>query len=238
MSDVPQHVAIIMDGNGRWATARGMSRFLGHRAGAESAKTAIRAAHAANIPYLSLYAFSRENIARPEREVQQLIKLYHELLKPEHLKSLMEKGIALRFIGDVAALDAPLAKSAAAAQEETAVGQSLTVIVALNYSGRWDILQAAQALFAQSNPLKQLQEQDIERHLSLYGIPDPDLLIRTGGETRVSNFLLWQLAYTELFFTDVHWPNFDAEVFAEALSYYATRERRFGRVGESCTEES
>ena len=230
---VPRHVAIIMDGNGRWAKARGKPRVFGHTRGVDAVRASLQACGERGIEYLTLFAFSSENWRRPADEVSTLMKLFVSALRRE-VNKLAELGVRIRVVGDVSAFDAELRREIAESEQKTEHNARLHLTICANYGGRWDIAQAARraadAHAAQGSG--GLAEEDIARHLALSFAPDPDLLIRTGGERRVSNFLLWQLAYSELHFTDVLWPDFDAAELDRALAWYATRQRRFGMTGE------
>ncbi|MDZ7791250.1 MAG: polyprenyl diphosphate synthase [Xanthomonadales bacterium] len=228
---LPEHVAIIMDGNGRWALRQGLPRSAGHEAGSDALKRTIRAALSHRIPALTVYAFSSENWSRPRSEVRKLLDLFMRALNRE-VRELDEHGVSLSFIGDRTAFSRTLREGMQQAEKRTAGNESLQLNVAVNYGGHADIAHAARALAEQAaagriQP-KDIDTADIESRLSLARIPAPDLFIRTGGERRLSNFLLWQLAYTELYFTDVLWPDFGEEHFHAALADYAGRERRFG----------
>lgn len=223
---LPAHVAVIMDGNGRWAQARGRSRSMGHRVGLRAAQRLLEACRDRGIDTLSVFAFSQENWQRPPTEVHLLMRLFQSTLRRE-LDRLHGHGIRLRFIGDHSAFPARLRETMAAAEALTAGNTRLRLQVAVGYGGQWDIVQAARALVAAG---EEISAEALERRLSTAGLPMPDLLIRTGGESRISNFMLWQLAYTELYVCDCLWPDFDAETFAAALDWYAGRQRRFGRV--------
>jgi undecaprenyl diphosphate synthase len=230
---VPRHVAIIMDGNGRWAQARGKPRVFGHTRGVDAVRSTLQACGERGIGYLTLFAFSSENWRRPPDEVSTLMKLFVSALRREVAK-LIELGVRMRVVGDLSAFDGELRRLIVESEQKTEANTRLQLTICANYGGRWDIAQAAsRAVAARSvdgaGPLK---EEDIARHLALSFAPDPDLLIRTGGERRVSNFLLWQLAYAELHFTDVLWPDFDSAELDRALAWYATRQRRFGMTGE------
>jgi undecaprenyl diphosphate synthase len=230
---VPRHVAIIMDGNGRWAQARGKPRVFGHTRGVDAVRSTLQACGERGIGYLTLFAFSSENWRRPPDEVSTLMKLFVSALRREVAK-LIELGVRMRVVGDLSAFDGELRQLIVESEQKTEANTRLQLTICANYGGRWDIAQAAsRAVAARSvdgaGPLK---EEDIARHLALSFAPDPDLLIRTGGERRVSNFLLWQLAYAELHFTDVLWPDFDSAELDRALAWYATRQRRFGMTGE------
>jgi undecaprenyl diphosphate synthase len=229
---MPRHVAIIMDGNGRWAKARLLPRVAGHSRGVETVRTVIEASIAHGIEYLSLFAFSSENWQRPADEVSVLMRLFVSSLQKE-IESLRRNGVRLRVVGQVDAFEPRLQQLIASAQEQSAANTRLNLTICASYGGRWDIVQAAQRLvrdFAGRNAVP--DEAAFAQRLAMSFAPDPDLLIRTGGERRISNFLIWQLAYAELFFTDVLWPDFNREEFAAALEWYVQRERRFGRTSE------
>ena len=228
---VPRHVAIIMDGNGRWAAMRGLPRVAGHRAGAEAVRKAIETAAGAGVEVLTLYAFSSENWRRSEEEVSDLTGLMRFYLERE-LKTLEKEGVRLRLIGEPAAFGAELAAKLERACERTAGNQRLTLVIALNYGSRTELCAASRAL-AERVAAGELAPADITEamlgaELQTADLPDLDLLIRTSGEVRLSNFLLWQAAYAELVFLDTLWPDFDEAAFAEALAHYAARQRRFG----------
>lgn len=229
---VPRHVAIIMDGNGRWAKKRFLPRFAGHKRGVEAVRDTVKYCLEHGISYLTLFAFSSENWRRPEEEVNLLMQLFMRALQHE-VQKLDKNGVRLKIIGDLSAFDAELQALICASEEKTAGNEKLTLTIAANYGGRWDILQAANRM-AGDFPGKQGQwtEADLAPYLSMSYAPEPDLFIRTGGEERISNFLLWQLAYTELYFTETLWPEFDASAFDKALTSYRKRERRFGRTSE------
>jgi undecaprenyl diphosphate synthase len=236
--DVPRHVAIIMDGNGRWATARHLPRVAGHSRGVETVRTVIEASIAHGVEYLSLFAFSSENWKRPADEVSMLMRLFVNSLQKE-IDGLLSNGVRLRIVGQIETFEPRIRALIARAQEQSAGNTRLNLTVCASYGGRWDIVQAAQRLAADwvrsGKPLDGAclpDEREFASHLSMSFAPDPDLLIRTGGERRISNFLIWQLAYAELFFTDALWPDFQREEFAAALEWYAQRERRFGRTSE------
>jgi undecaprenyl diphosphate synthase len=229
MPQVPRHVAVIMDGNGRWAKSRGRPRSFGHRAGVNSARRVIRHCNKLGIQALTLFAFSQENWQRPEHEVSLLMQLFLRTLARE-VRNLHENRIRLRFIGDHRDFPAELQAQMRDAVALTAGNTGPTLIIAVGYGGQWDIAQAAQKLAAAGRPI---DAAALEAELSTAGIPPPDLLIRTGGERRISNFLLWQIAYSELYFCDTLWPDFDETELERALSWFAGRERRYGRVPES-----
>lgn len=231
----PAHVAIIMDGNGRWATRHGRPRHAGHRAGVKSARAVVEACAQSDVKVLTLFAFSSENWNRPPSEVDALMRLFVEVLQLE-VKALHENGIQLRFIGARESLPTILRKRMADAEARTAGNTRMTLVLAVNYGGHWDMVQAVRRISQKirSGDLDpaDVDEGLIDRHRALAGLPPPDLLIRTGGEQRVSNFLLWDLAYTELCFTDTLWPDFGAEQLAKALDFFSHRQRRFGRTGD------
>jgi len=231
--DVPRHVAIIMDGNGRWARRRGLPRFAGHQRGVEAVRRMVRACTDRGVGYLTLFAFSSENWRRPAEEVALLMQLFAAALTNE-VRKLHRNGVRLRVIGDLARFDPKIQSLIAAGERLTAGNTGLTLTVAANYGGRWDILQALDRLCReQPDALAAgLAEVQLAPYLSMAHAPEPDLFIRTGGEQRVSNFLLWQLAYTELYFTDRLWPDFDADALDTAFAWYRGRERRFGRTSE------
>ena len=224
---VPLHVAIIMDGNGRWAAARGLPRVAGHREGAKAVRRTIEAAIEQGVRYLTLFAFSSENWQRPPGEVADLTFLLKHYLRSE-LNEMHEQGVCLKIIGERERFGPNLTEELAAAEDKTVGNTKLTLVMALSYGGRADIVAAARKAIAAGMAPEELTEQNFAALLATDGIPVPDLLIRTSGEERISNFLLWQTAYSELLFTDVLWPDFGAGDFAAALDEFATRERRFG----------
>jgi undecaprenyl diphosphate synthase len=231
-AEMPRHVAVIMDGNGRWARRRFLPRVAGHKRGVDTVRAMVRACIERDIPYLTLFAFSSENWRRPQEEVSFLMQLFVRALEDEVAK-LHENRICFRVIGDLSRFDAPLVELIRRAEHLTRHNERLTLTVAANYGGRWDILQATERMLAaQPERRHGFSENDLQPHLSLSYAPEPDLFIRTGGEKRISNFLLWQLAYTELYFTDLLWPEFDAAALDEAIASYRKRERRFGRTSE------
>ena len=234
-SAVPRHVAVIMDGNGRWAKARGLPRIAGHRKGLERVRELVRACGEAGVHYLTLFAFSSENWRRPEQEVRLLMELFLNALDREVAK-LHENGVRFRMIGDVRGLGEAIAERIRRAEALTRDNRGLTLIIAANYGGRWDIARAAAELargaVAGAIDPDAITPESLEPYLSLSEVPEPDLFIRSGGEQRISNFVLWQLAYTELYFTLVLWPDFDRAQFEQALASYASRQRRFGLTGE------
>ncbi len=231
---VPRHVAIIMDGNGRWSKQRLLPRVAGHHRGVEAVRNTVRAAIERGVEYLTLFAFSSENWRRPADEVSILMDLFLRSLEQEVAK-LHDNGIRFKTIGDLSAFNPRIRDLVAAAEAMTAGNTRLTLTIAANYGGRWDIVQAAQRFFA-AHPERATGEpmlpDALEPFLSLSYAPEPDLFIRTGGEQRISNFLLWQLAYSELYFTDMLWPDFDAAALDAAIASYRARERRFGRTSE------
>ncbi len=233
---VPRHVAIIMDGNGRWAKARFLPRVAGHSRGVESVRAVIEASIAHGVEYLTLFAFSSENWARPAEEVSVLMRLFMSSLQKE-IDGLIRNGVRLHVVGQIDTFEPKLRELIRSAQERTAVagdaGTRLHLTICASYSGRWDIVQAASKLAQAYRDTGILPDETaFAQHLALSFAPDPDLLIRTSGEQRISNFLLWQLAYAEIYFTEALWPDFGAEAFSRALSWYAGRERRFGRTSE------
>lgn len=227
----PVHVAVIMDGNGRWAAAKNLPRVAGHRAGVQAVRRTIEAAVTEGVEWLTLYAFSSENWRRPRAEVIDLTGLLRHFLKSE-IAELHKQGVRLHLIGDPARFDPDIQRDIAAAMTKTAQNRRLNLVIALSYGARAEIAQAARAIAdaARNGTLDPttIDETSFSSFLSTSGIPDPDLIIRTSGEQRLSNFLLWQAAYAELVFLDVLWPDFDAVHFAEALAEFARRERRFG----------
>ena len=236
---IPRHVAIIMDGNGRWARARFLPRLAGHRQGARTVRKVLRHCTSRGVQVLTLFAFSSENWRRPPDEVEGLMELFMSSLERE-VPALNESNVQLFFIGDRDAFSGPLRERISEAERTTADNDGLQLVIAAGYGGRWDIAQAARRVVedvttGRLDPAG-VDEQAIAARLSTCAFPDPELLIRTGGERRVSNFLLWQCAYTELYFTDVLWPDFDEAEFDRALAFYAARERRFGRVTDTGKE--
>jgi len=229
---VPRHVAIIMDGNGRWAKTHFLPRVAGHRRGVEAVRNVVRACGERGVEYLTLFAFSSENWRRPAEEVSVLKQLFHAALDQE-VSKLHEVGIRLRVVGKLAPFGETIVDLARRAEALTADNARLTLTIAANYGGRWDLMQAMNAM-VRARPERggRYAEADLAPHLAMSYAPEPDLFIRTGGEQRISNFLLWQLAYTELYFTDTLWPDFDAAALDEAIASYRRRERRFGRTSE------
>ncbi len=231
---IPTHVAVIMDGNGRWAEARTLPRHAGHRSGVKSVRETVETAARRGVSYLTLFAFSSENWQRPAEEVSGLMRLFLEALQRE-VDDLHRNNVRLTFIGAREQLQAGLIRKIAAAEEQTRNNSGLNLIIAVAYGGRWDIVTAARNLAArvlnQEFSVADIDDEKLGGELALAGVPDPDLLIRTGGEQRISNFLLWNLAYAELWFCDCLWPEFGERQFDEALSYYASRQRRYGHTG-------
>ena len=228
VSSVPHHLAVVMDGNGRWAKKRLMPRLAGHRQGVEALRRCVRLCVERDIRVLTVFAFSSENWQRPADEVSGLMKLLATALLRE-LKPLHEAGVAIRFVGDRTGISPSLLKNVVQAEQQTAGNTQLLLNVCFNYGGRWDVVQAAQAVVAAGLPLT---EASLSQHLATAHVGDPDLLIRTGGETRISNFLLWQCAYSELYFSDCLWPDFDGPALDAALQDFAGRQRRFGKTSE------
>jgi len=232
-ADVPRHLAVIMDGNGRWATKRFLPRAAGHARGVQAVRRVVEACGKRGVQYLTLFAFSSENWRRPEDEVSLLMRLFVQTLEKE-VDKLDEQGVRLRVVGDLSAFEPKLQDLIRAAEQRTERNSALNLTIAANYGGRWDILQAMRSLLAANPELaaapQNIDEKALSAHLSMSWAPEPDLFIRTGGEQRVSNFLIWQLAYTELYFTDGYWPDFGAREIDEAFEWYRGRERRFGRT--------
>jgi undecaprenyl diphosphate synthase len=237
---LPRHIAIIMDGNGRWARARLLPRYVGHREGVKSVRRAVEACINQHIEVLTLFAFSSENWRRPSEEVNLIMDLFVKTLKKE-VASLNRNGVRLHFIGDRSAFSEKLRVLIAEAEEETRDNSKLELVIAANYGGQWDISEAVRTLAVrvQAGELlpQDINPEVIATEVALSDLPPPDLFIRTGGERRISNFLLWQLAYTELYFTDVLWPAFNERELQLALSWYANRQRRFGRTGEQVEQQ-
>ena len=226
---VPRHVAIVMDGNGRWAKKRFMPRFFGHKQGVDSLVRCVQACSDRGIEYLTVFAFSSENWKRPEEEISGLLGLVLVAVS-KYLRKLAEKGVRIRIVGDRSAVNDKVRAAWDEAECSTAHNSRITLSVAFNYGGRWDIVQACRQAIAQGLGSEQMDEQRLSSLMALAHAPDPDLFIRTGGEVRISNFLLWQIAYAELYFTECLWPDFDETELDAALAAYAGRERRFGDV--------
>ncbi len=231
MSSVPQHIAIIMDGNGRWAKQRGLPRALGHRAGTENIRRIVQECKAQGVTYLTLYAFSTENWNRPGPEVQALMTILGEFIDRE-TRDLHREGVRIRHLGNVAGLSPQLQQKVRYALDLTQHNTALTLAVAFNYGGRADVVQAVRQLVAEGVPAEAITEEQISDHLYTRGMPDPDLIVRTAGEFRLSNFLIWQAAYAEYYSSPVFWPDFGAEELRQAIAAYGQRERRYGALPE------
>src|SRR5947207_10948152 len=227
---VPRHVAIIMDGNGRWAKKRFLPRVAGHRKGVEAVREIVKACIERGVEYLTLFAFSSENWRRPQEEVTVLMQLFLRALEQE-VGKLHNNDIRFKVVGDLSPFDTRIVELVRQGETLTKDNKRLTLTVAANYGGRWDVLQAAERCRIE-DPVAPITEERLARFLSMAYAPEPDLFIRTGGEQRVSNFLLWQVAYTELYFTEALWPDFDAAALDEAIASYQRRERRYGRTSE------
>lgn len=236
---LPRHVAVIMDGNGRWATARGLPRSAGHQAGVDATRRLVEACAQRGIEVLTIFAFSSENWRRPRSEVSLLMDLFLRTLQGE-VQRLHENAVRVSFIGDRGRFSQALQQRIAWAEELTAGNTGMRLMIAVNYGGRWDLTQAARSIaraaVEQSITVDQINEQLLTENLCGGDAPEPDLFIRTGGERRLSNYLLWQLAYTELYFTDLLWPDFDADALNAALQYFAAKQRRFGRIGDQVSD--
>ena len=236
---IPKHVAIIMDGNGRWAKNRKLPRTAGHNEGVKTAQNIIKASGEAGVKYLTLFAFSSENWNRPRAEVSSLMDLFLRSLENE-VNNLNENGVRLKFLGQSKALSKNLFQKIQSAEQLTESNDKLYLNIAVNYGGKWDLLQAVKKLIEKvqngSLSLNDIDESVLENELTTAMMPAPDLFIRTGGEQRISNFLLWQLAYTELYFCDVLWPDFDPQELRNALASYSSRQRRFGRTQEQLAD--
>ncbi len=234
-TNIPKHVAIIMDGNGRWAQKKGLPRIAGHKAGVETVRSVIQTCVEKGIEVVTLFAFSSENWRRPKKEVSLLMSLFLLALQRE-VKKLHKNGVQLKIVGDIAAFDNKIQAQIKKSEELTKNNKILVLNVAANYGGQWDITQAVKSL-AEKIQAGELKPEDINsdlisQNLTMNDLPEPDLFIRTGGEQRISNFLIWQLAYSELYFTDTLWPDFDRQAFEVALDSFAGRQRRFGHTGE------
>jgi undecaprenyl diphosphate synthase len=223
----PRHIAIIMDGNGRWAKKRGLPRIAGHRAGVENIRRILSECVEQGIRYLTIYAFSTENWSRPSAEVEGLMRIFSEFLDRE-TNSLHEQGVQIRHLGSMDNVSPTLQRKTQAALDLTCANQRITLCVAFNYGGRADIVEAVRAVLAEGTPPEQVDEACISAHLSTRGLPDPDLIIRTSGEWRLSNFLIWQAAYSEYWVTPTYWPDFSPDLLRQAIHDYGQRERRFG----------
>ena len=226
----PQHIAIIMDGNGRWARRHALQRVIGHLRGLEAVRRVVKACVERNVPYLTLFAFSSENWRRPQEEISSLMELFADALDIE-VSKLHDNNIKFQVIGNRSAFSPALLNQLVAAETLTMSNTKLCLSLAIDYGGRWDIMQAVNQML-KTQTLEHYSADDLTPYLSLSAVPEPDLFIRTGGEMRVSNFLLWQLAYTELYFTDTLWPDFDEVALDLAIASYRKRERRFGRISE------
>ena len=239
--NIPRHIAIIMDGNGRWATRRFMPRTAGHAKGVQAVRRVVEYCGANGIDYLTLFAFSSENWRRPQEEVSLLMKLFVQALEKE-VSRLNSNNVRLRVVGDLSPFEPYLQKLIRDAEATTSGNSGLTLTIAANYGGRWDILQAFRKML-QAHPelaqdSTQVSEQMLGEYLCMNWAPEPDLFIRTGGESRISNFLVWQLAYTELYFTDCYWPDFGGKDMDRAIEWYRGRERRFGRTSAQISDDS
>lgn len=238
-NDVPRHVAVIMDGNGRWATKRFLPRTAGHIRGVQAVRRVVETCGKRGVEYLTLFAFSSENWRRPADEVNFLMRLFIQTLEKQ-VDKLNQQGVRLRVVGDLSAFEPHLRELIQAAQARTEHNTTMHLTIAANYGGRWDILQAMRKTLHQhpelgATPVK-LEEAMLSEHLAMGFAPEPDLFIRTGGEQRISNFMIWQLAYTELYFTDDFWPDFGSKQIDRAFEWYRTRERRFGRTSAQLTD--
>lgn len=229
-NQIPNHIAIIMDGNGRWAEEHGKERIFGHQNGVEAVRSAIEGAGEVGVKFLTLYAFSTENWNRPKEEIDALMKLLVKAIKNES-DNLMRNQVRLQAIGNLESLPMVCQNELQEAIEKTKDNKGLTVVLALSYSGRWEIVNAVKKIVTQNMDEKEITEQSFSSFLNTKEIPDPDILIRTGKECRISNFLLWQIAYTELFFPPILWPDFRKEHLFEIISEFQTRQRRFGKTG-------
>ena len=236
---IPRHIAIVMDGNGRWAKAKRKPRIFGHRQSVEIVRETIKMCHSLGVECLTLFAFSSENWNRPKQEVKGLMQLFMMALERE-AKALAKNNVLLEIIGDRSAFSQKLQNKIAQVEALTASGTGLHLVIAANYGGRWDILQAAQKMQQQitRDNSTTIDETTFSRFTATQHLPDPDLFIRTGGEKRISNFLLWQLAYTELYFTDVLWPDFSRKELQRAINDFSNRQRRFGKTGEQVQQNN
>lgn len=236
VSSIPRHVAIIMDGNGRWATKRFLPRVAGHKKGVDAVRTIVEACVDRGVEYLTLFAFSSENWRRPTDEVSLLMRLFMTALERE-VSRLHTNGIRLKVVGDLGRFDVKLQELITSAEKRTTDNTRLTLTVCANYGGRWDIMQAIGKMVKESPGITDFTEEQLAPHLAMAYAPEPDLFIRTGGEERISNFLLWQLAYSEFYFTQTYWPDFDADALDLAIVSYQKRERRFGRTSDQLIEK-
>lgn len=232
---IPRHIAIVMDGNGRWANAKNRPRFMGHKKGVEAVREIVKTCSELKVECLSLFAFSSENWKRPEEEIKHLMSLFMLALDRE-AKALAKNNVKLKVVGDLSAFSEKLQQKIKKVEKLTSESTGLQLIIAANYGGRWDITQATQKLAKQiesgEKTADSISEDDLNNTITTAGIPDPDLFIRTGGEKRISNFLIWQMAYAELYFTDVLWPDFNTETLNTAIDDYSSRQRRFGKTSE------
>jgi undecaprenyl diphosphate synthase len=239
LSNLPRHIAIIMDGNGRWAKQRHLPRVAGHKAGLRASRKIVEHCIKQGIEVLTLFVFSSENWRRPEDEVSYLMQLFVTMLQRDANK-LHEQNVQLRIIGDRSRFNENLQKHIAKVEKLTESNTGLTLLLAANYGGQWDIMEAVQKIAFDLQhgkiSINDVTTETFKQHLSFSDLPDPDLFIRTSGEMRISNFMLWQLAYSELYFTDVYWPDFDAAELDKALTFFASRERRFGYISEQLKE--
>ncbi len=239
MTKIPQHIAVIMDGNGRWAKKQGIARVFGHRSALKAVREIIEGAAEVGVRYLTLYAFSTENWTRPKIEINALMQLLVNAIRDE-TPALLKNNIKLNSIGDLSTLPGDCQTELEKAIADTRHSTGMVVTLALSYSGRWDILNAVKALAAdikaQKIDVEDINDRTFANYLNTYNIPDPELIIRTSGEMRISNFLLWQIAYSEFFFTDIYWPDFRKEHLFEALIAYQSRERRFGKISEQLVQ--
>lgn len=237
---IPRHIAIVMDGNGRWAKAKKRPRFMGHKKGVEVVREIVKKCSKLDVECLSLFAFSSENWRRPEEEVKSIMGLFMMALDRE-AKALAKNNVRLQVIGDLNSFSDKLQKKIQKVENLTAKSTGLKLIIAANYGGRWDIIESAKQLALQVKAgeidANSITEDSISKNLATKALPEPDLFIRTGGEKRISNFLIWQMAYTELFFTDVLWPDFGADELQKAINDYSSRQRRFGKTGEQVVAE-
>ena len=238
--NIPRHIAIVMDGNGRWARAKHRPRFMGHKKGVEAVREIVKTCSEMGVECLSLFAFSSENWKRPEEEIKNLMSLFMLALERE-AKALARNNVRLQIIGDLSNFSEKLQRKIKQVEDLTSDSKGLRLIIAANYGGRWDITRSSRRLVEKviSGDLsaQSISEKEISSGLTTAGLPDPDLFIRTGGEKRISNFLLWQMAYTELYFTDVLWPDFDREELQKAILDYSSRQRRFGKTSEQVIAE-
>jgi len=236
LSTIPRHVAIIMDGNGRWAKQRGLPRSVGHRQGTENLRAILRAAVEFGVEILTIYAFSTENWSRPKKEVRLLMRIL-EMVIDRELRELNKEGVQIRHIGELERVDPRLQKKVKQACEKTQHNTRLILNVAFNYGGRDEIVHAVQKIIEKGIPANQITEDVISQHLYTADLPDPDLIIRTSGEYRISNFLIWQGSYSEYYYTDTYWPDFGREKFHEALTEFGNRRRRFGKTDDQISLE-